>query len=257
MAELESKTIHSVAKAIHLLDLLTAGGQPASLTELYQKTGWPKSTIHGLLSTMREAGLIEQNANGRYWLGIRLFEYGCAVSNAWDISAIARPYMQELSDALGESVFLSVLDRAAVVTLAEVESRASLRVVSEVGARLPIHCTSQGKLFLAFGTQAEARRILTRGVLEAHTPRTLTSYEAFLPELAKIRTQGYAVEQEEYKPGLRSISAPVRNAAGEVAYALGCIGLGHPGYNDNPAESAQRLREAALDVSRQIGYRGA
>ena len=55
MAELESKTIHSVAKAIHLLDLLTAGGQPASLTELYQKTGWPKSTIHGLLSTMREA----------------------------------------------------------------------------------------------------------------------------------------------------------------------------------------------------------
>ena len=75
MAELESKTIHSVAKAIHLLDLLTAGGQPASLTELYQKTGWPKSTIHGLLSTMREAGLIEQNANGRYWLGIRLFEY--------------------------------------------------------------------------------------------------------------------------------------------------------------------------------------
>ena len=68
MAELESKTIHSVAKAIHLLDLLTAGGQPASLTELYQKTGWPKSTIHGLLSTMREAGLIEQNANGRYWL---------------------------------------------------------------------------------------------------------------------------------------------------------------------------------------------
>ena len=67
MAELESKTIHSVAKAIHLLDLLTAGGQPASLTELYQKTGWPKSTIHGLLSTMREAGLIEQNANGRYY----------------------------------------------------------------------------------------------------------------------------------------------------------------------------------------------
>lgn len=257
MAELESKTIHSVAKAIHLLDLLTAGGQPVSLTELYQKTGWPKSTIHGLLSTMREAGLIEQNANGRYWLGIRLFEYGCAVSNAWDISAIARPYMQELSDALGESVFLSVLDRAAVVTLAEVESRASLRVVSEVGARLPIHCTSQGKLFLAFGTQAEARRILTRGVLEAHTPRTLTSYEAFLPELAKIRTQGYAVEQEEYKPGLRSISAPVRNASGEVAYALGCIGLGHPGYNDDPAESSQRLCEAALAVSRQIGYRGA
>lgn len=89
MAEQEGKTIHSVAKAIRLLDLLTAAGQPASLTELYQKTGWPKSTIHGLLSTMRESGLIEQTPNGRYWLGIRLFEYGCAVSNSWDIGAIA------------------------------------------------------------------------------------------------------------------------------------------------------------------------
>lgn len=74
MAEQEGKTIHSVAKAIRLLDLLTAAGQPASLTELYQKTGWPKSTIHGLLSTMRESGLIEQTPNGRYWLGIRLFD---------------------------------------------------------------------------------------------------------------------------------------------------------------------------------------
>lgn len=257
MAELESKTIHSVAKAIHLLDLLTASAQPVSLTELYQQTGWPKSTIHGLLSTMRESGLIEQNANGKYWLGIRLFEYGCAVSNAWDIGAIARPHMQKLSDALGESVFLSVLDRAAVVTLAEEESRASLRVVSEVGARLPIHCTSQGKLFLAYSTQAEARRILTRTALPAHTTHTLTNYEQFLPELARIRSQGYAVETEEFKPGLRSVSAPVRNAAGEVVYALGCIGIGRPGYNDDPSEAAQKLCAAALAISRQIGYRGA
>ena len=130
MAELETKTIHSVAKAIRLLDLLAERTKPATLTELYQATGWPKSTIHGL---------IEQTPNGRYWLGIRLFEYGCAVSNAWDIGSIARPHMQKICAELGESVFLSVFDRAAVVTLAEEESRASLRVVSEVGARLPIH----------------------------------------------------------------------------------------------------------------------
>ncbi len=160
MAENDGKTIHSVAKAITLLDILTAKGQPAALTELYRETGWPKSTIHGLLSTMRASGLIEQGPDGRYWLGIRLFEYGCAVSNSWDISTIARPYMQSVCQTLGESVFLSVFDRANVVTLAEEESRASLRVVSEVGARLPAHCTSQGKLFLASVSQAECRRIL-------------------------------------------------------------------------------------------------
>ena len=238
MAELESKTIHSVAKAIHLLDLLTEAAQPISLTELYQKTGWPKSTIHGLLSTMRESGLIEQTANGKYWLGIRLFEYGCAVSNAWDIGAIARPYMQTLCETLGESIFLSVLDRGSVVTLAEEESRASLRVVSEVGARLPL------------------RRILTYAPLQFHTPRTLLTYEQFLPELARIRNQGYAVENEEYKLGLQSISAPIRTASGEVRYALGCIGLAR-GYHTDVSDTAHTLCEAALAISRQIGYPGA
>ena len=190
MAELESKTIHSVAKAIRLLDLLAERTKPATLTELYQATGWPKSTIHGLLSTMREAGLIEQMPNGRYWLGIRLFEYGCAVSNAWDIGAIARPHMQKICAELGESVFLSVFDRAAVVTLAEEESRASLRVVSEVGARLPLHCTSQGKLFLANLSQAECRRLLSISEFKSYTPHTLITPEQLQPELQKIREQG-------------------------------------------------------------------
>ena len=94
MPENDGKIIHSVAKAITLLDILTHRAQPVALTELYRETGWPKSTIHGLLSTMRASGLIEQGADGRYWLGIRLFEYGCAVSNSWNISTIARPYMR-------------------------------------------------------------------------------------------------------------------------------------------------------------------
>ncbi len=231
MAEQEGKTIHSVAKAIRLLDLLTAAAQPASLTELYQKTGWPKSTIHGLLSTMRESGLIEQTPNGRYWLGIRLFEYGCAVSNSWDIGAIARPHMQNICTELGESVFLSVFDRAAVVTLAEEESRASLRVVSEVGARLPVHCTSQGKLFLANSSPAECRRILTHTELKAYTPHTLTTPEQFVPELTRIREQGYAVENGEYKIGLCSArSSPTSSCTPSASSA--------PPPTPSPAPSA-------------------
>ncbi len=256
MAETEGKTIHSVAKAIRLLDLLAANQEPTTLTELYQKTGWPKSTIHGLLSTMREAGLIEQTANGRYWLGIRLFEYGCAVSNAWDIGAIARPHMQAICAELGESVFLSIFDRAAVVTLAEEESRASLRVVSEVGARLPVHCTSQGKLFLANSSAAECRRLLTLAPLKAYTPHTLTTLEQFSPELARIREQGYAVENGEYKIGLRSVSAPVFDVTGEVRYAIGCVGMFRQVQSDEFLHAIRLVCAAAESISRAIGYRG-
>ena len=242
MAELETKTIHSVAKAIRLLDLLAERTKPATLTELYQATGWPKSTIHGLLSTMREAGL-------------RLFEYGCAVSNAWDIGSIARPHMQKICAELGESVFLSVFDRAAVVTLAEEESRASLRVVSEVGARLPIHCTSQGKLFLANLSQAECRRLLSISEFKSYTPHTLTSSEQLQPELQKIREQGYAVENGEYKVGLRSVSAPVRDASGEVRYAIGVVGMFRQVYSEDFLLATRLVCEAGSAISRAIGYR--
>ena len=252
----EGKTIHSVAKAIRLLDILTEKGQSVSLTELYQLTGWPKSTIHGLLSTMRESGLIEQMPNGRYWLGIHLFEYGCAVSNSWDIRDIAKPHMQSACQELGESVFLSVLDKGAVVTLAEEESHASLRVVSEIGARLPIHCTSQGKLFLANVSQAECRRILTHTELKAYTPHTFTTPEQFFPELSRIREQGYAVENGEYKTGLWSVSAPVRDADGEVRYAVGCVGMSHQVQTDEYMQTIRLMCDTAEKVSRAIGYRG-
>ena len=224
--------------------------------DMYQKTGWPKSTIHGLLSTMRESGLIEQTPNGRYWLGIRLFEYGCAVSNSWDIGAIARPHMQNICAELGESVFLSVFDRAAVVTLAEEESRASLRVVSEVGARLPVHCTSQGKLFLANSSPAECRRILTHTELKAYTPHTLTTPEQFAPELTRIREQGYAVENGEYKIGLRSVSAPIHDVTGEVRYAIGCVGMFRQVQSDEFLHAIRLVCAAADTISRAIGYHG-
>ena len=256
MPEVEGKTIHSVEKAVRLLDLLTETGHPMALTELHRQLGWPKSTIHGLLSTMRESGLIEQTPNGRYWLGIRLFEYGCAVSGSWDISAIARPYMENVCQLLGESVFLSIFDRAAVVTLAEEESRASLRVVSEVGARLPVHCTSQGKLFLASVSQAECRRILRQTELRAYTPNTLTQPEQFTSELQRIREQGYAVENGEYKTGLRSVSAPIHDVTGEVRYAIGCVGMFRQVQSDEFLHAIRLVCAAAETISRAIGYHG-
>ena len=123
--------------------------QPLTLAVLSKQTGWPKSTIHGLLSTMRESAVVDQQSDGRYCLGVRLFEYGCAVGASWSVSDLAKPHLQHLASVTGQSVFLSMLNRSEVITIEQVQSRAGLRVVSEVGTRLPLHCTSQGKVFLS------------------------------------------------------------------------------------------------------------
>ena len=157
---------------------------------------------------------------------------------------------------IGAGVFLSVFDRAAVVTLAEEESRASLRVVSEVGARLPVYCTSQGKLFLANSSPAECRRILTHTELKAFTPHTLTTPEQFVPELTRIREQGYAVENGEYKIGLRSVSAPIHDVTGEVRYAIGCVGMFRQVQSDEFLRAIRLVCAAAETISRAIGYHG-
>ena len=129
-------------------------------------------------------------------------------------------------------------------------------MVSEVGARLPVYCTSQGKLFLAHVSQAESRRILHHTELKPFTPHTLTDPEQFVPELARIRQQGYAVENGEYKIGLRSCSAPIRDASGNVRYALGCVGMFRQVYSDEFRQAIALICEGAQAISHAIGFRG-
>ena len=169
----ENGPVQSVAKALRLLDLLMEAHQPLTLAALSEQTGWPKSTIHGLLSTMRESAVVDRQSDGRYCLGVRLFEYGCAVGASWSVSDLAKPHLQHLASVTGQSVFLSMLNRSEVITIEQVQSRVGLRVVSEVGTRLPLHCTSQGKVFIRDGRpRGEARPVASHiGALYAQDPR--------------------------------------------------------------------------------------
>ena len=137
------KKIRSVDKAMVLLELLGAGRSPLTLSELEQRSGLPKSTIHGLLSTMREHHMVSQQADGRYCLGLRLFELGCAVSASWDVTGVAAPYLAKLSAVTGATAFLAVRSGGEAVTLDQSSEGSGLRIVSEVGCRLPLCCTSQ------------------------------------------------------------------------------------------------------------------
>lgn len=248
----EGKTIQSVAKAMMLLDILAESPLPLSLAEISQKTKWPKSTVHGLLSTMREYSVISQDEEGRYSLGIRLFEYGCKLSSSWRIVDQVKPFIQHISYSTGEAVFLSILDKGEVITLDRVDDRVGLLISPEMGCRLPIHCTSQGKLFLAYMNEAERNAILKRTELRSYTEHTLTTYDELAKELETIRSQGYAVENSEYKTGLRSIAAPIVGEDGEVRYAIGVIGMFRQIETDQFSKAAQVVVETAKRISESI-----
>jgi len=240
-----------------LLACLAQARGPLSLSELSARTGIPKATAHGLLSSMRSSAVVEQSAeDGKYRLGIRLFEYGCVVSRGWNVLEAAAEPMHRVAEETGETVSIAALDRGEVLVLECADAHSDLRVVSEKGARLPLHCTSQGKLLLAYLPEAQRRSLLRNCNFAAYTPHGHTCAASLEAELADILERGYAIENGEYRIGLRSVSAPVFDVNGQAAYAVCVVGMFRRINSPELERAAGLLLEAAERISFGLGYRG-
>ena len=197
-----------------------------------------KRQVFGLLTTMRAYDVVAQTPDGRYALGLRLFEYGRQVERSWDISLVARPYMEHLCQQTGASVMLSVCESGSVITLDQVETRGSLRVVSDTGSRLPIYCTSQGKVFLSHMSRTGAEALLRSQKMTQFTPHTITDIPALLREADQCRANGYAIDDEENEMGVRCVAVAIPGPDGRAESAFSISGLA-------PYMTPERIRRVA------------
>ena len=254
MSERDDNPVRSIQKASMILDLLAEAQRPLSLTEIAQATGWAKSTVYGLLCSMRSVGFVEQSPEtGRYGLGVRLFEYGSAVQSTRNILTLSREPMRALVEASNESAALSMLDRGEVLILGHAEPDSSFHIVSETGRHLPSFCTAQGKVLLSELPAAGARRIFDAHV-QSYTPHTATAFEQLDAELRTVREKGFAIENGEFKVGIRGIAAPIREHTGEIRYAIGLIGMFRRVDSDEFRAATARVVETAKALSQALGY---
>ena len=246
--------VHALSKAIDLLDILAGEEKGLRLSAIAARSGYPKSTVHALLSTMRDRGLVSQQDDGAYTLGIRLFEYGAAVSRGFDIGRAARPYLERLASLTGANAVISVFDSAGAVALYYAASSSGVQIMPEIGVRLPLHATSQGKLLLSTLSDSAAARLCEQQGMTPFTPHTLTELPELTRRLESIRQNGYAVEDGEYKIGLRSVSAPVFVADGTARYALTTIGFFRRVTEEDFLNAVRRTVEQARRLSGALGY---
>ncbi|MGI6286638.1 IclR family transcriptional regulator [Neomoorella humiferrea] len=247
-----------MAKALTILDLLAAHQGDMSLGEIARALDLPKSTLHGLLATLRDFGYLEQSPfDGRYRLGVRLFEIGNIVANNWDVRKVAAPHIQKLVDELEETVHLVVLDKGEVLYIDKRESRQSLRIVSQVGMRLPAHCTGVGKVLLAYLHPSEVKRIIATKGLARYTRHTITDPRQLEAELAKIREMGYAVDNEEIMDSLRCVAAPIRDHNGKVCAAVSVSGPVARLEGEKFRLAVEQVVRTAAEISAGLGYRPA
>lgn len=246
--------VKSLQKAIDILDELSCARNGLTLSEISKRCGYPKSTVHALASTMRDRGLIRQLPDGSYALGIRLFEYGSAVSRAFDISDLARPYLESLSSLTGANSVITMLDGDSAVSLDYAVSPSGVQIMPELGVRLPLHCTSQGKLMLAFSPHNKVMSIYKKREMKQYTPHTVSDVESLAKILADIRGLGYAIEDGEYKVGLRSVSAPVFDNSGTLRYALTTIGFFRRVSSDEFRYAIEATVRQARMLSTALGF---
>ena len=202
--------VQSLPRAFDLLERLADAGGEASLSELAAITGLPLPTIHRLIRTLVTLGYVRQNRNRRYTLGSRLIRLGESASRQF--GTWARPYLMQLVDQVEETANLAVLDGDEVVYVAQVPSKHSMRMFTEVGRRLLPHGTGVGKAMLAQLPRAEVLALLERTGLPAYTPNTITDTQELMDSLDQITEQGYALDESEQELGVRCIAVPLIGA---------------------------------------------
>ena len=248
--------VQVIDRVLALLEILAANGPAMTLAELARAVHLPKSTALRLLAVLQRHRFVEREAStGDYRLGLKLLELGSQAAAQLDFGDRARPYLDRLMAATGESVFLSVLDGGEVLAIEQSESARTVRVPLTVGLRTPAYCTANGKAILAFLSQPELHARLGRRKLRAYTRNTLTTRAEIERELQSIRAQGYAVDHEEMEEGLKCIAAPVRNHTGSVVASAGILGPAFRIPDNNVPVIAKLVVRAADDLSFELGYR--
>ena len=199
--------VQSVHRALDLVEIVAARGGHLAIGEIAAAADIPLPTIHRLLQTLVERGYMRQMPNRRYALGFRLVPLGATASSM--VGADTEAILADLVSALGETANLAILSGAHAEYVAQVPSRHSMRMFTEVGRQVELHCTGVGKALLAQLDDDQVRSVVSRVGLPEYTPHTLTTESALLADLAKIRERGYAIDEEEQESGVRCVAVPV------------------------------------------------
>jgi IclR family acetate operon transcriptional repressor len=242
--------VQSVHRALDLLEIVSAGGGHLAIGEIAAASTIPLPTIHRLLQTLVERGYMRRLPSRRYALGFRLAPLG-AVANSM-VGADTESILAELVAELGESANLAILSGDHAEYVAQVPSRHAMRMFTEVGRRVELHCTGVGKALLAQLEDDQVRRIVGRIGLPGYTPYTLTTEAALFESLTEIRDHGYAVDEQEQEVGVRCVAMPV----GSDLLSWMAVSISGPVTrmtDDVVARAVPLLRAAATRLAAEIG----
>lgn len=239
-----------------LLELIASKDQRYSLQGLVDETGLPKPTLHRMLQQLEGAGLLQRESDGRHYsTGTRLRRLAEKVLLNDSRHGARHAVLRHLVEEVGESCNLTALSGGEVVYLDRVETAAPLRFYLQPGSRVPAHCSASGKIFLAQMSPAQRQRLLAHAPLEKYTNKTVTNLARLEREIQRVQADGFALDNEEFLPGLLCIAVLVPAAGGASSpsnVSNLCIAVQAPSVRLS-ADKAKRLLPALQRAARALG----
>lgn len=245
--------IQSLERGFRILELLVRHGDPIVLGELSRAASLPAASVYRMLSSLVELGYATKLPNGYYQHGPKVLELAGEVLTSMDYSVHSRPALLQLQEHTQETIHFGILAGTSAQYVDKLEGRRAYRIASVVGMLLDLHCTAIGKSILAFMSDQQRDPLIEESRLIAKTPKTITNREALLFDLDRLRTNGYCLDDEEDREGVRCVGAPVFDHQGR---AIGGISVSGPIFHFSLADAtalAPHLIVAARDVSLSLG----
>lgn len=246
--------VQAVLKALDIMEVMCRR-QHCGIRELSEIAGLNRSTVNRLVATLEWAGYVEQEKErGKYRATMKVFELGNEIIKHLDIHELAYPIMKKLSKDTGETINLAVLDGDQVLYIMKIDSPHMLKSSAPIGSRSPVYCNASGKVILACLPE-DKKMALLPAEFHQFTPNTINNVTELEAELARIRTKGYAVDNEEWSLNSKALAAPVWNYNRETVAALTIAGPTVRMTSQRIEELAQILVREARQLSVKLGYR--
>jgi len=248
------RPMQGIQRVVSVLKLLSDSSEGLGVTEVAEKLGLPKSTAFRILQALGESHLVYQDeSTKKYGLGMGVLALGTRLLNRLDIRPVAEPYLYQLKDLLGETVFLSLWEKGLVICVHKVETEKNLRYFVEVGRPMPLHCTAAAKAILAYLPEGELARVMEDIRFERYNARTCTTREAFTRELLLTRERGYSVCDREMEHLVKAIGAPVFGSDGNVLGSITVLGPVDRFTDDFMERAGEAVKACARRISEHMG----
>lgn len=247
-------SVRAIDRALDILEAFDDEHPTRGVSDVAEAVGLHKATAFRIITTLANRGYLERERDGlEYRLGMRLVTLGFQIVGRLDLTRQALPCMRRVSEEFDETLDLSVYDRGEILCIQVVRSKRMLSLAANIGERFPPHATATGKIVLAYLRDAE-REALLAAPLPRFTARTVTSPAALRAQIAAVREQGYACDDEEFEQGVRALAVPVLDHNGALKAVLSMLGPAFRLSDDRFGEIAQKLHEAAGGISRAMGW---